>query len=119
MTPKEALEGARGLIVRGWTRHSYIDTSPDEPPQYCAVGALRMACGGSVGFDQPAPYDAALRLLSNALPELSLYPLVRGADSETYRVTTFNDVIAKGPEDVIAVFDKAIAYGDGHWRRHE
>lgn len=101
MTQTELLTEARALIAQGWTQHytardaagDPVPTNKQEACSFCAVGAL-MAVGRPQDFE--ASLHAAAVLLA-ALPE----PFTSIVD--------FNDAKGRTQDEVLALFDLAIA----------
>ena len=107
----EALIKARTLLVQhgwtqnGWARDADGETRPWEDPRaecYCAAGALRRAIYGT---DCAVPLtDPVLEQAESAL-RCQIVRLGYGA----ILIEEFNDQPHRTAEDVLAVFDAAIA----------
>lgn len=100
-TVLEALRGGRERILRGWTKGDYArdaagtNVAADDPTAtcWCAVGAVDAAAG-----------DANVAFLAGNV-------LATGLQGPWARlcVTTFNDAPTTTRDDVVALFDHAIA----------
>ena len=100
----QILEDAKTFIENGWTKGDYTDGEGC----YCAIGACRMAASGSTSVvslwaedgQESTPYERAIQRLTDVLP---------GAYGS---IPTFNDAPETTLEDVLALFDRAIANED-------
>lgn len=110
-TVLDVLKNAKFLIEKGWTQGTFVRADYDEfgnlvgTVQYCAVGAVRAATRALVG-EQWRQYDdlqyGARQCLEKALFE---------HDSRPHDIIAFNDSGGRTKEEVVVVFDKAIAEG--------
>lgn len=93
------LKKARALIEQGWTQGAFkrYTDNPDRPIEYCAVGAIREASNSEVWGEL---YDAGI-CLSTALRGMAY----------THDPIEFNDAPGRTREEVLEMFDKAIAAG--------
>ena len=95
MTALEELKAARQLIEQGWCKGVFaqnnhylpVDCKSEEACRFCALGALRRV---SYWFDLRSE-----QALAEALG--------------THKIGEWNDDPARTKEDVLAVYDKAIA----------
>lgn len=99
MTPRELLEAGRARLVkkgwcRGWGRSN---------GRACALGSLRwVQKDGDLCYPNHPDHDTykrAAKYLQSALPSLS----------KAYGVMGYNDSIADNINDILALFDRAIA----------
>lgn len=111
-----ALRGARALIEKGWARGTYATNADGRPVgindpdacNFCAVGALRHTVVRE-HLDWVDHFE-----IRQALDGATREALVAGDDEleydlNYYDVVLFNDRYASKAEDVLAIFDKAIA----------
>lgn len=101
-TALQILKDARALISDPihWRRGDYITRGPNGVTSYCAVGAVNQACGL---YDNVRPSNEYSGSRHRAFDCLARYTPGHLA------ITTFNDM--HGHEDVLALFDAAIASG--------
>ncbi len=90
MTTLEVLKEARTLISKGWTRGHYAHKN-----SYCMVGAVMHVCAGR--DERQLACRASKEALMGCLPKGYL------------DLVMFNDTPDRTKEEVLAVFDKAIA----------
>lgn len=91
-TIADDLRAARALVERGWFKGWLTDGQ-----RVCAVGALNIACNGSaagIPLDDWERRDAAAALLRQHL---------------TQEIAYFNDDPETTKQDVLNLFDKALA----------
>lgn len=110
MSALELLKGARALLAEGRWHQGDYECSEGDTTCFCAGGAI--ATVGDNGVDalmeEYSPEGQAISWLAEHLPahEVETY----GADEAVYR---FNDAVGRTVEEVVALFDKAIAaHGD-------
>lgn len=98
----EILKKARELIRAGWAQETF-SLHKQDGICYCALGAIGPAAGGYPGdgvFVSDGPAYPAVVVLATALGP-SVNPLTS--------VTVWNDDPKRTQEDVIALYDRAIA----------
>jgi len=87
----------------GWIQGGFGD-----PVQgYCTLGAVKAAVIEDMGYDYCA-YRATYTRLAEQLPSLG-WRLIDGGDNYSGSIAVFNDSPATSKQDVLALFDKAIA----------
>ena len=99
MTTKEILTDARRLIEKGWTQFHFacdvngMDVDPTNPNAcgWCAMGAIWAV----TGYDMTGTYMNTCRILNDLIDFNSIFQ--------------FNDYAETTQDDVIALYDKAIA----------
>lgn len=97
MKLSEILTNARGVVSNGWCQGAYYDGNGS----YCSIGALSKALQSSPQVLEGERYREAYMYLNNHLPALGFD---NGQD-----VVDFNDDPATTQQDVLNLFDKAIA----------
>lgn len=117
MTPIEVLKRARELLRKpgGWAQGYLYKNRSNGTCSYCALGAVREAAGAENGPGCKVFEDrrrkglvGAVKALLDNLPESDKYS--EHPTAEPYwSIMTFNDDIADDAEDVLKVFDAAIA----------
>lgn len=101
---KDILRRARELIATGWSQGTYYRrngsacNSVDGPNQFCAVGAI-MKAEAILRGSRAAHYDLSTEKIAGTLAKL-VY-----ADS----LACWNDEDGRTQEEVLALFDKALA----------
>ena len=105
MSTAEVLKMARDLISdrRGWIQGREIDFHGYMPPSYCSNGALK-AASRSVSSAKKAQ-----EALASAIPEKVFPNGSRIGFTESEQIVMFNDWYQTRHEDVLDVFDTAIA----------
>lgn len=110
-TVLEELMEARALIAKGWVQGT-MATQTGSPwdglrfTAYCMLGALEKAHGGIVAYrkmDQ-SHYEPVVHALAAGLPA-DFY----GVGNPPGFIVTFNDSTGRTQQEVLAVFDRAIA----------
>jgi len=103
MNTVEILKGAKALLeTKGWTQGAYargksgrVVKQPRNAVCFCGIGAISVAAGGNtdddLGYDA---YKALERIVGSGFPH-------------------YNDAPGRTKEEVLAVFDKAIAAEEG------
>lgn len=102
MKVSEALEKARALIAQGWTKGSFArdasgiarNARSHSAVSFCAIGALIHAVTPSDYFQSLECED----LLDQALP-----------DGYEEGIICYNDAEGRTQEDILALYDRAIA----------
>jgi hypothetical protein len=102
------LQQGRALIEKGWLRGAMFAIQNGERISHCALGALGFGDMDAVRVPNDHQMEAATRLME-ALPSM---PSCRDA-SGYGMVAYYNDHIASGPEDILALYDRAIAAAGG------
>lgn len=101
-TVLEELMEARALIAKGWVQgHLSVNKgNPWEGFHFCMLGALEMAHGGVVAY----------RKMNGFHYEPVAYALAAGLPGKEPRfIVPFNDRTGRTQQEVLAVFDRAIA----------
>lgn len=122
MTAKELLAQARALVENGWTQKSFgrnANGTPGdawkhgdyEPVQFCMLGAMRSARGM---FDEERKveniaYHKGCDALSSTIAGKGYTP---DSDLYHYNIVGYNDEPGRTKEEVLEVFDLAIAKFD-------
>jgi len=97
------LSQAKQLVEDGWCQHLFAIPEDDERFNYCTVGAM---C--STTFDKGETFDKMVNtfIKANNLPP-SDYVM-----GKMTSITIWNDAPERTKEEVLAAFDKAIAYAE-------
>lgn len=100
----EILRSARDIIRQGWCQHRAQDGN-----KYCMIGAVFKAQTGQSYMNAPTPAGReALYLLMKSLPWTPV-PENAQYDWAAQVIPKFNDDDKTTKEDVLTVFDKALA----------
>lgn len=114
-TTIEILKDARALVAAGWIKGTFRTKRGEGAPCYCAMGAVRAAAGYYTVIDSPpvssADYDKFDRRLKEITAGVRPALACEIIASTGYHngVPYFNDRDSTTKEDVLEVFDKAIA----------
>jgi hypothetical protein len=92
---RSVLRDARSLIEKGWTKYAYFHVNDDGSLAYCAVGAVQKA----------GKKNAITSLLAQGVLDDTVHEIL--GNKKTHAIG-YNDQIAQGKDDVLALFDKAI-----------
>lgn len=100
MDTREVLvEGRRRLAEGGWVQNMLQDGWG----AYCAAGAVSWDAA-------PQDYEPAISALAEVLHERGVEPSYGGHDIHDWAtVVTFNNEVARAVDEVLEVFDEAIA----------
>jgi hypothetical protein len=109
---RKALIAARGFIERGWTRGWFARTENGKRADalyptatcWCVMGALQRAIDYSVEDDDYSEYTKRAALRYSALASILSKYTPRGRD-----LLGFNDSLETTKEDVLNLFDRALA----------
>ena len=101
----ETLIVARGLVD---TRDKWVKNVPYTEHRFCMLAAIEKAAYRN-GRATTAQLDGSIRAVAGELPKPYYVEWVNMGAAPMYRVQQFNDDFHTKHEDVLAVFDKAIA----------
>lgn len=115
MDVRDVLQGARALVEAGWHQGRLTDGRGN----YCAKAAISIAAGvsedtqGSVVFlpyIDKLPWRERVEYMNRVRVEMAAFAAFAGQMPEPFdSIPLFNDDPATTQQDVLAVFDKAVA----------
>ena len=115
----KVLTKARNLIdKKGWTQHAYArdrsgcstDAADPKAVCFCMTGAIELAARQTTRADKTDPFVRNLRARERGINARGVvYEVLQKVRPNVSGIATWNDVHATSKEEVLSVFDKAIA----------
>jgi len=104
----ELLTDARNLIKRGWCQRKQHQQTKRGNHKYCMIGSVIQAADPSSDTPFPMKEPEVRKKINRAIERLS-NEICLGAYNPSYMLVHYNDNASRKKQDVLAVYDKAIA----------